>query len=178
MSACASGWGNCDAIASNGCEDNLLTDANNCGTCARACAAGISCSGGTCAVSTGTAYINFPLSTDTMYMPPATSSYWTIGSYVDGSRATALASATKATIHIALGTNGLTCDTQDMEMTINGVVVGTFSIHASTTTLDTSFTFSTILGTTYDLRYQTTRTVTSGCGSCNFAATGSTVTLQ
>jgi hypothetical protein len=44
--------------------------------------------------------------------------------------------------------------------------------------VDTSFTFAAITGPTYDLRYQTTRTVNSGCGSTGFSATGSTVTLQ
>jgi hypothetical protein len=35
--ACAPGWGDCDGVADNGCEDNLLTDQKNCGSCGLDC---------------------------------------------------------------------------------------------------------------------------------------------
>ena len=37
LGACSSGYGNCDGSAANGCETNLLTNSNNCGTCGRRC---------------------------------------------------------------------------------------------------------------------------------------------
>jgi hypothetical protein len=105
--------------------------------------------------------------------------YWNAGDYVDGSRTTALASTVKAVIHVVLMNNTLlACGTQAMEMLINGTVVGNFSIHMGLSTVDATFTYPAITGPTYDLRYQTTATVTSGCGSAGISDTGSTVTLQ
>jgi len=59
LTSCATNYFDCDAVASNGCEVNLKTDKNHCGTCAIACsAAGASvsnCVAGTCAPTcTGT----------------------------------------------------------------------------------------------------------------------------
>lgn len=52
--ACNSGFGNCDGNPSNGCEINLNTSVNNCGSCGNVCNlanATASCSGGSCAVA-------------------------------------------------------------------------------------------------------------------------------
>ncbi len=46
--ACPSGRGDCDGVASNGCETDLTISATSCGRCGRACAAGGACSGGMC----------------------------------------------------------------------------------------------------------------------------------
>lgn len=43
--------GDCDAVASNGCETSLTT-VTNCGACGRACAAGQTCTGGVCMSTT------------------------------------------------------------------------------------------------------------------------------
>jgi hypothetical protein len=52
INSCSSGWGNCDNIVVNGCETNLLTSQNNCGSCGTACPAGAnassSCQSGIC----------------------------------------------------------------------------------------------------------------------------------
>jgi hypothetical protein len=45
---CNAGFHNCDGLAANGCEKNLLTDPSNCGFCGTACAAGQACISGTC----------------------------------------------------------------------------------------------------------------------------------
>jgi hypothetical protein len=37
LGACAAGTGNCDGMASNGCEASLATDRNHCGRCGNAC---------------------------------------------------------------------------------------------------------------------------------------------
>jgi hypothetical protein len=51
VSACTTGFANCDGKAANGCEVNLSTDGNNCGACGTVCGAGSSCQGGTCKCS-------------------------------------------------------------------------------------------------------------------------------
>jgi hypothetical protein len=35
--ACNAGWGNCDMMQGNGCEQDLTADAKNCGACGNAC---------------------------------------------------------------------------------------------------------------------------------------------
>jgi hypothetical protein len=47
---CVSGFADCNALASDGCEVAIKTDAANCGACGHACAAGEVCSDGTCTV--------------------------------------------------------------------------------------------------------------------------------
>jgi hypothetical protein len=48
ISICNSGFGNCDNNATNGCEVNLSTDPNNCGSCNRICGANQQCTAGQC----------------------------------------------------------------------------------------------------------------------------------
>ncbi|MFO0606915.1 MAG: hypothetical protein U0324_27330 [Polyangiales bacterium] len=48
FSACDAGYGDCDGVASNGCEAALATSATNCGACGVACGAGQACAGGAC----------------------------------------------------------------------------------------------------------------------------------
>ncbi len=45
--ACATGRGDCDGVASNGCETDLLTSNGNCGRCGNTCSTG-ACSAGAC----------------------------------------------------------------------------------------------------------------------------------
>lgn len=45
---CAVGWGDCDGVASNGCEQDLLSSAAHCGGCGRPCAVGEVCSASAC----------------------------------------------------------------------------------------------------------------------------------
>lgn len=50
---CAVGYGNCDALNTNGCEVNLNTDSNNCGMCGAKCSlahATSTCSAGSCSI--------------------------------------------------------------------------------------------------------------------------------
>jgi hypothetical protein len=54
LQGCATGYGNCDSAAANGCETDLQTDINHCGTCDTVCPTGASCVGGQCACPAGT----------------------------------------------------------------------------------------------------------------------------
>ena len=45
---CATGYGNCDGNATNGCEVTLASDIKNCGMCGRVCGVGQSCVSGAC----------------------------------------------------------------------------------------------------------------------------------
>ncbi|MEI8257851.1 MAG: fibrinogen-like YCDxxxxGGGW domain-containing protein [Deltaproteobacteria bacterium] len=49
VSACASGFGDCDLNAATGCEATLATDASNCGACGHSCPGRI-CAAGACVV--------------------------------------------------------------------------------------------------------------------------------
>jgi hypothetical protein len=54
VAQCAPGFANCDGDVANGCEANLITDADNCGACAHACVAPNAtpaCEQGQCVVS-------------------------------------------------------------------------------------------------------------------------------
>lgn len=124
--------------------------------------------------------VTFPRSTDTM--SPTHGYLWTLGSYVQGSRTTSVATARSVDIRAAPVANGLTCDNQDMRMLINGVEVGRFSVvaGAGTAPIVRTFTFPPITGPTYTLRYENVRQVASGCGSASFgdSSPASTVTLR
>ena len=53
IGSCNPGFANCNGVASDGCEVNLNTDPNNCGTCGHVCPSGGSCLNGTCAGGPG-----------------------------------------------------------------------------------------------------------------------------
>jgi hypothetical protein len=46
---CDAGFGDCDAVASNGCETDLNSDASSCGACGHSCGPGAPCGAGICA---------------------------------------------------------------------------------------------------------------------------------
>jgi hypothetical protein len=48
VSACNAGFGNCDNVASNGCESNISIDKNNCGSCGVVCGSTFACTAGSC----------------------------------------------------------------------------------------------------------------------------------
>ncbi|TAK29158.1 MAG: hypothetical protein EPO40_12125 [Myxococcaceae bacterium] len=48
VASCAAGFGNCDGVASNGCEVDLRGSNGHCGRCGNVCGAGTVCSGGAC----------------------------------------------------------------------------------------------------------------------------------
>jgi hypothetical protein len=48
VSSCNAGWGNCDGNVSNGCETELRSNPNNCGSCGHVCPVGFSCVASVC----------------------------------------------------------------------------------------------------------------------------------
>jgi hypothetical protein len=53
VGVCKAGYGDCDGVAANGCEVNLLANPGNCGACGKVCASSQVCSNGLCASSCG-----------------------------------------------------------------------------------------------------------------------------
>ncbi len=53
ITSCSPGFGDCDAQYNDGCEVNLETDDNNCGSCGTACGNGKACKNGMCADACG-----------------------------------------------------------------------------------------------------------------------------
>jgi hypothetical protein len=62
LALCNFGYGNCDGDASNGCEANLNTDPNNCGTCGTVCPNGpngtAACVAGACSLTCSNGFSN------------------------------------------------------------------------------------------------------------------------
>lgn len=201
---CTSG----DTCASGACggaalDCSAFTDACNVGTCDASgtcvaspaadgtacddgdpCTTGDACGGGTCSgapVTTGPCAettVDFPISSDTRFGAGGGLYFWRAGDYVEGTRSTSISSVRSVDMFLTLEFNGLTCDTQDVELRINGVSVGSFSIASGATSVARTFSFPSIAGPTYTLRYHTVRTVASGCGAAGYSNTGSTVTLR
>ena len=48
VESCNFGWGDCDGVAVNGCETNILTNSKNCGSCFTPCGGGTTCQYGQC----------------------------------------------------------------------------------------------------------------------------------
>lgn len=54
IASCGASYADCDGVGTNGCEVELLTDEENCGTCGNVCASGV-CTAGVCAPDTAPA---------------------------------------------------------------------------------------------------------------------------
>ncbi len=119
--------------------------------------------------------VTFPAVGDTRVITAGTSP-WNLGDYIQGTRTTSLSSVRSAQLNLAVDSNVLSCDTQDMRMRINGTIVGTFSISSGATSVTPTFSFGAISGPSYTLRVENIRTVNGGCGSAGLP-NGSTVTL-
>jgi hypothetical protein len=61
LSVCNTGFGNCNGVASDGCEVNTLNDANNCGGCGTRCGVNQACANGYCV---GNGVLRFTLTWD------------------------------------------------------------------------------------------------------------------
>jgi hypothetical protein len=171
---CGTGLVECSGV----CTDTAH-DPENCGSCGAACADSEACVDGSCrGVTIPCETFTVPSSGDTRVGAGSGAYFWRRGDYVEGTRTSMLPSVTSADIHLVITYNGLTCDTQDVDVKINGVTVGTFSISSTDTAIDRTYTFSPITGPTYIIRYETNSTVASGCGAAGYANdSGSTIEL-
>lgn len=121
--------------------------------------------------------LTFPQASDTHYDRYSAGYYWNLGDYIEGTRTTSLSSITSADLSLTITMNGLTCDSQTMQLRINGTVVGPVVIGPGATTFMQSYTFGAISGPSYTIRLETTRTVASGCGAAGIAD-GSTLRIR
>jgi len=162
-------WQEEDCADEQACETDGSTF-SQCSDCAEGCV------DGACVVTDEV--VDFPISTDPWYTNGGSYYFWTAGDYIEGTRTTGLSSVTGATIHVVLDYNSLSGDTHDVSFKINGTAVGGFSMTSGAMTYDQVFSFPAITGPTYTLRYETSTTVDSGCGSVGYATSGATVTLN
>ncbi len=61
VTTCATGFDNCDGMASTGCERDVRADVLNCGACGRVCATGQGCAAGACTALASCAAIHAAL---------------------------------------------------------------------------------------------------------------------
>ncbi len=165
---CTSPCGMGETACGGACVD-LGSDDANCGMCGVACGMDESCVSGACMAVPTTTTITFPATGDTRVGAGSGTYFWRLGDYVEGTRMTTLSTLTSVSFDLQLVMNGLTCDTQDVTLSINGTDVGTFSIAGGATSVMQSYSFAPIAGPTYTLRLETTRQVASGCGASGYA---------
>jgi len=157
------------------CTTDSCSAASGCNHTTLSCDDGNACTTASCGPTT----VTFPLSSDAAYSASGSGYYWTSGDYVQGARTTGLPYATSVSISLGTPFNGLSGDSCDFRMLINGIQVGTFSVYSGTPATTASFSFPAISGPTYTLRYEVTRTVISGDGAIQLdMGGGSTVTLS
>ncbi|MCB9507677.1 MAG: DUF4215 domain-containing protein [Myxococcales bacterium] len=104
--------------------------------------------------------------------------YWNEGDYIEFEWTTSYATLSHVDIHLSLDLNALSCDTQDMDVIINGVTVGQMVIAPTLMEQDFAFDFDPVAGPVYTVRYETSRTVGDPCGSARMAPTGSTIEVR
>jgi hypothetical protein len=103
--------------------------------------------------------------------------FWRLGDYVTGTRTLSLASVTRMQFTLQISPNVLGCDTQDVQVSLNGRVLGSIAIASGNTSVTRDYTFPAVAGPTYTIRIETTRQVASGCGSAGYPEGVSTFTL-
>lgn len=60
VGTCEAGFGDCDGVATNGCETDTRTSSQHCGGCGQPCAGGLTCVDGTCKPSELLLFGGFP----------------------------------------------------------------------------------------------------------------------
>lgn len=123
------------------------------------------------------ATITFPIFSDTfsIYYDP---NFWNAGDFIQGSRSTSLSSITSITGNVGIA-NSLTCGSLNIEVSINGGVVGTMNVlPTSGTKIPLSLTFAAKTGPSYVLKYRAANTVKSGCGVITINEDSTVLTLK
>lgn len=101
--------------------------------------------------------------------------WWNAGDTGYGDRASGIGSVTEASINLSLDANFLSCDTDEFDLLINGVVAGHFSILPGENPVVRSFgPFAAIpaVAGEYEIRIRVTETVLGGCGSVDINTVG------
>jgi len=101
---------------------------------------------------------------------------WTAGDYWEQTfSGTGLSSATTTTLNLFYDDNTLnTGNSLDMSVSINGTTVGTFVVNPGDTGLKSyGYSFSSILGPSYDIKMIATNTIAGGAGSVSMGDSNS-----
>ena len=92
--------------------------------------------------------------------------WWNAGDYAQGMRTPGLDTVTGVRFELMIDDNALDATGHvDLDLSINGTVVGSFSILPGDTTKTVSFFFPPLSGPTYTIRLEETNTVDPGAGS-------------
>ena len=166
INECSTGAHDCDVNATCG---------NTLGGFTCTCNAGYTGDGRTCTAASTT--ISFPSAGDTRSIR----NYpwmWNSGDYYEGARDVGLVSVSQIDVSLVLTDNVLSCDTNDLDVYINGSNVGRMIVTAGTTTHVQTLAFAPQTGPSYTIRYQVASTVAGGCGSFSVNESASTVTFR
>ena len=104
--------------------------------------------------------------------------WWSVGDTGWGTRTISEPSVSQMMLLIQLDTNVLSCDTDEFDVSLNGVVVGHFSLGAAdglgpiVRNIGPFPPVPAMPGNSYELRYTVTETVAGGCGSVSFDLSG------
>jgi hypothetical protein len=125
----------------------------------------------------GSTATNYPATGDTISV--ASDPYWYhIGDYAQGIRNLSLNSVEHVDYDLVFGQNALSSSGHvDFNLSINGIVVGSFTILPGEMVKNVSLDFPAIAGPTYTIRLEETNTVGSGLGSITIPLDTSTMTL-
>jgi len=123
-----------------------------------------------------TEILTFPAAGDTRFNLVG-SSFWNAGDYVEGVRLFA-DPANEVEMTLSIVSNGLSCDTQDHALMIDGLTVGLFSVSPGDAQVIRNFVFPTIASGSRTIRIETLRTVAGGCGSAGFPDDVSTLAFE
>jgi hypothetical protein len=92
--------------------------------------------------------------------------WWNAGDYAEGSRTPGFSSVTGISYDLTIEPNKLIGTGHvDLDLSINGVVVGSFTVLEGETSKSVSFSFPPISGPTFTIRLEETNTVDRGAGS-------------
>ncbi|MFQ5612324.1 MAG: M4 family metallopeptidase [Anaerolineae bacterium] len=105
--------------------------------------------------------------------------WWNAGDYAEGVRTLSLDSVEHTDYTLVIGDNLLSGSGRvDFNLSINGIVVGSFSVLPGELVKNVSFDFPAIAGPTYTIRLEETNTVDFGAGSITLPLNQSTLVLS
>lgn len=125
----------------------------------------------------GSASSRFPATGDDVTV--GTGTYWWLeGDYAQGTRTPGLDTVTGIQFELMIDENALiTTGHVDLDLSVNGTVVGSFSILPGETSRTVAFFFAPISGPVYTVRLEATNTVDPGMGSISILLDTSAITF-